>query len=142
MESKAGWVRKSARANDSDAWNRVKIQCAPAVAKQPGQTAWSAERTSKAVLSCLKEHFGNDPRAAARSQAAYLAWARNAEEVAERLGGYPPLTEGAKRWKRFADDMDGSRVFSAAAGNVWAHVNANDGIDFRPALRRSRGRSM
>jgi hypothetical protein len=95
-----------------------------------------------AFLSCLKGHFGNDPRAAARAQGAYLAWARNAEDVAERLGGYPPLTEGAQRWKRFADDMEGSRVFSAAAGNLWAHVSVNDGIDFKPALRRSRGRSL
>jgi hypothetical protein len=142
MESKAGWGRKSAQANGNDPWASVKIQCKPVIARQPGQTAWSAERTSKAVLACLKGHFGKDPQTAARSQAAYLAWARNAEAVAERLGGYPPLTEGAQRWKRFADDMDGSRVFSAATGNLWAHVDVNGGIDFQRALRRSRGRSL
>ena len=139
MESRAGWSRKSTPANGADPWAPVKIRCTPVIASQPGQIAWNAERTRKAVLSCLKGHFGNQPGAAARAQSAYLAWARNAEVVAERLGGYPPLTEGAKRWKRFADEMDGSRVFSAGAGILWAHVDVN-GIDLKPALRRGRSR--
>ena len=44
-----------------DSWKYVKIRVTPAVVKEPGQTAWSVEKTREAVRNGLRGHFQGSP---------------------------------------------------------------------------------
>jgi len=113
-----------------DPWQRVKINSEPAVAKGPGQRALTAGETRSKYVTALRGHFELGPRQAARAKAAYLAW----EETADRLDLEGPISDSAKRWKRFTQYIETAQARSAAKGEIWASVDPVDGIDFSRAL--------
>jgi hypothetical protein len=117
----------------NDPWKYVKIRVTPAVVKEPGQTAWSVEKTREAVRNGLRGHF-DSPWRAGIAQRTHHLWARNAEEVAEKTGGYPPMPDAARSWHAFMSRADAVREWSARKGEHWAHVDLNDGIDFAPVM--------
>lgn len=119
-----------------DLWKHVKIRVTPAAVKEPGQTAWSMEKTREAVRNGLRGHFEDSPWKAARAQEAYAAWAKNAEEIVEKTGAYPPMPEGARSWHAFVSRADALRELSARRGEHWAQVNLNEGIDFSQVINR------
>jgi hypothetical protein len=115
------------------AWNYVKIKATPATVKQQGQTAVPVDKTVAAVKDILRSHFDSAWKAGI-AQRTYHLWARNAEEVAETTGMYPPMPEGARSWLAFMTRVDALREVSARQGRHWAHVDLNDGIDFAQVM--------
>jgi hypothetical protein len=138
------------RLNEGDpakAWNYVRIEAKAVTAKQPGQRALSPEKTVQTVKDVLRSHF-NSAWQAGIAQRTYALWARNAEEVADKTGMYPPMPEGARSWNAFMARADALREASARRGEHWAHVDINEGIDFtqvlnfRPAYRQRQRQRM
>jgi hypothetical protein len=126
-------ARRPDEERPSDSWKYVKIRAMAAVVKQPGQTAWSVEKTAEAVRNGLRSHFGSAWKAGV-AQRTYHLWARNAEETAEKTGAYPPMPDGARSWHAFVSRVDALREWSARRGEHWAHVDLNDGIDFSQVM--------
>lgn len=119
-----------------DSWKYVKIRVTPAVVKEPGQTAWSVEKTREAVRNGLRGHFDGSAWKAGIAQRTYALWARNAEEAAEKTGAYPPMPEAARSWDFFMKRADQARLRSAMKGEHWAQVDLNQGIDFSQVINR------
>jgi hypothetical protein len=115
------------------AWNYVRIEAKAVAAKQPGQSALSPEKTVQTVKDILRGHF-NSAWQAGIAQRTYALWARNAEEVAEKTGMYPPMPEAARSWNAFMARADAHREVSARRGEHWAHVDINEGIDFTQVM--------
>jgi hypothetical protein len=128
-------------------WNYVRIEAKAFTAKQPGQSSLSPEKTVQTVKDLLRSHFSSAWQAGI-AQRTYALWARNAEEVAEKTGMYPPMPEGARSWNAFMARADGHREVAAHRGEHWAHVDINEGIDFsqvinfRPAYRQRQRQRM
>jgi hypothetical protein len=116
------------------AWRYVKVKAAPVTVKQPGQTAWPVEKTVATVKDIARGHFEGSAWKAGIAQRTYALWARNAEEVVEKTGMYPPMPEAARSWDFFMKRVDGERLKSALKGEHWAHVDVNEGIDFSQVI--------
>jgi hypothetical protein len=115
------------------AWNYVRVNASPVTVKQPGQTTLPVDKTVAEVKEILRGHFGSAWKAGI-AQRTYHLWARNAEEVVEKTGGYPPMPEGAKSWYAFMTRADALREWSARQGKHWARVDVNEGIDFSQVM--------
>jgi hypothetical protein len=115
-----------------DPWKYVKIRVTPAVVKEPGQTAWSVEKTLEVVRNGLRGHFQGSPWKAAKAQQAYASWAKKAEAVQADM--YPPMPEAARSWNFFVMRADHERLRSALKGEHWAQVDLNEGIDFSQVM--------
>jgi hypothetical protein len=129
-------ARRPDEERPGDSWKYVKIRVTPVAVKQPGLTAWSVEKTTEAVRNGLRGHFEGSPWKAAKAQQAYARWAKNAEAVAEKTVGYPPMPEGARSWHAFVSRVDALRESSARRGEHWAQVDLNEGIDFSQVINR------
>lgn len=127
---------RAAEEPSARAWNYVKVKATPVTVKQPGQIAVPPDKTVETVKTLLRNHFGSAWKAGI-AQRTYHLWARNAEEVVEKTGMYPPMPEGARSWHAFMWRADEARVRSARKGEHWAHVDVNEGIDFGPVMEFS-----
>jgi len=116
------------------AWNYVEVNATPVTVKQPGQAGWTVEKTVQAVKDIARSHFEGSAWKAGMAQRTYHLWARNAEEVAEKTGMYPPMPDGARSWSSFMGRVDSERLRSALKGEHWAHVDVNEGIDFSQVM--------
>jgi hypothetical protein len=114
-------------------WNYVKVKAAPAMVKQPGQTALPVDKTVATVKDIMRSHFDSAWKAGI-AQRSYHLWARNAEEAAEKIGMYPPMPEGARSWLAFMTRADDARLKASLKGEHWAQVDLNEGIDFAPVM--------
>ena len=145
MRAEGGWRRTGSAINDGDQWRKVKVTCPTDYCsdgdKSPEglrQRVRIAEETANAVRSVLRSCFKEGPAAAARAQAAYKSWVHGVVEV----GGSEPSPPDARRWREFQDRW-GDFVWQNIT-REFANFSSLEGIDFKPALRRSRarGRSM
>jgi hypothetical protein len=126
-------TKRLAETNAPRAWNYVKVRASPVTVKQPGKTALPPDKTVAAVKDILRSHFGSAWKAGI-AQRTYHLWARNAEEVVEKTGMYPPMPEGAASWLAFMSRADDARLRSAIKGQHWAQVDVNEGIDFSQVM--------
>ena len=126
-------AKRAAEEPSAKAWNYVKVKATPVTVKQPGEAAIPPEKTVETVKTLLRNDFGSAWKAGI-AQRTYALWARNAEEVAEKTGMYPPMPDAARSWDLFMKRADGERLKSAMKGQHWAQVDVNEGIDFAPVM--------
>ena len=113
-------------------WSFVKVNVSPWVNK--GEKTLSMEKTAQTVKDLLRIHFDDSAWKAGMAHRAYWEWERKVPAECEKIGIYPPMSDGARSWDSFMDRVDKERQRSAEKGQHWPDVNVCEDIDFSQVM--------